>query len=230
MKKKPKYVSFTETKFCQRDWTWIAHQYRQKNTINILGIIFDSNLNWNSQYHHAIKEANQNLHAIKRIAKYFDRMEIKTLLTSLFYSKLYYGSEVWHIPGRSQSQNKKLKLASANAIRACDNSLTIYSTHTQIHKSADRALPDQMLQYKHAITMYKLFKTCQPETEFINLNFQLNQNTRLNHTNFFSRQNYEIGNNILLNRLSHLNTKIKKSWMDLSLNSFKKLFLNHYNL
>ena len=167
-----------------------------------------------------------------QLSAYFDRMEIKTLLTSLFYSKLYYGSEVWHIPGRSQSQNKKLKLASANAIRACDNSLTIYSTHTQIHKSADRALPDQMLQYKHAITMYKLFKTCQPETEFINLNFQLNQNTRLVHTNFFSRQNYEIGNNILLNRLSHLNAKIKKSWMDLSLNTFKikckKLFLKSF--
>ena len=106
--------------------------------------MFDSNLNWNKQYQHAISEANQNLHAVKIIAKYFTKTEIKTLLTSLLYSKLYYGSEVWHLPGRSQSQNKKLKLASANAIRSCDNSLSIYNTHTQIHKSADRALPDQI--------------------------------------------------------------------------------------
>ena len=191
------------------------------NTINILGIIFDSNLNWNKQYQHAISEANQNLHAIKIIAKYFNKTEHKTLLTSLFYSKLYYGSEVWHLPGRSQSQNKKLKLASANAIRACDKSLTIYNTHTQIHNSADRAMPDQMIKYKHAITMYKLFKTCQQEPEFVNLNFQLNLNPRINHANFFNRQSYETGNNILHNRLSHMNNTIEKSWLDLSLDSFK---------
>ena len=77
--------------------------------------------------------------------------------------------------------------------------------------------------------MYKLFKTCQPEEEFINLNFQLNQNTRIQHLNFFDRHKYESGNNTLLNRLSHLNHKIEKQWLDLSLDTFKvkckRLFL-----
>ena len=144
-----------------------------------------------------------------------------TLLTSLFYSKLYYGSEVWHIPGRTVAQNKKLKLASANAIRSCDKTLTIFHSHTQIHSQANRALPDQILSYKHAITMFKLFKHCQPENEFMHMNFQLNQNPRLNYANFFSRHNYDSGKNILLNRLSHLNGKIEKSWLELSLDSFK---------
>ena len=192
-------------------------------------MIFDSNLSWEPQYNHAIKEANHNLYAIRIISKYFSEEENKTLLTSLFYSKLYYGSEVWHIPGRSTSQNKQLKLASANAIRSCNKNLTIYHTHTQIHSIADRALPDQMLMYKHAIQMYKLFNHCQPEPEFINMNFQLNQNPRIKHANFFMRQNYNIGNNILLNRLTHLNDKIEKSWLEQSLNTFKikckRLFL-----
>ena len=163
------------------------------NKINILGILFDSNLNWNRQYEQAIREANKNLYAIKKVAKYFNQDEAKTLLTSMFYSKLYYGSEVWHLPSRTQTQNKKLKFASANAIRSCCNSFTIFNTHTQIHKAVNRALPDQMITYKHAITMYKLFKTCQPEEEFINLNFQLNQNTRMQHINFFDRHKYESG-------------------------------------
>ena len=142
-------------------------------------------------------------------------------LISLFYSKLYYGSEVWHLPGRSMTQNKKLKFASANALRSCDKSMTIFHTHTQIHLKAKRALPDQMINYKHSLTMYKLFRTCQPEQEFVSLNFQLNQNPRFTMLNFFKRQKYESGKNILLNRLSHLNNKINKSWMDLSLDSFK---------
>ena len=163
--------------------------------------------------------------------KYFSQEENKTLLTSLYYSKLYYGSEVWHLPSRSQSQNKKLKFASANAIRSCNNALTIFNTHTQIHKSANRALPDQMINYKHAVTMHHLFKSCQPELEFINLNFQFNQNTRMQHANFLDRHKYQAGQNILLNRLSHLNNKINKNWLELSLNTFKikckKLFLEH---
>ena len=145
----------------------------------------------------------------------------KTLLTSLFYSKLYYGSEVWHIPGRSMAQNKKLKLASANAIRSCDKSLTIFHTDTQIHSTANRALPDQMLNYKHAISMYKLFNHCQPETEFVQINFQFNQNQKINHANFFSRQCYDTEKNILLNRLSHLNDKIEKSWLEQSIDTYK---------
>ena len=69
-------------------------------------------------------------------------------------------------------KNKKLKLASANAIRSCNRNLTIFHTNTQIHTIAQRALPDQMLNYKHAISMYNLFNNCQPETEFIQMNFQ----------------------------------------------------------
>ena len=39
--------------------------------------------------------------------------------------------------------------------------------------------------------MFKLFKTCQPNFEFINQNFQYNQHPRQNHINFFKRQNYD---------------------------------------
>ena len=88
-----------------------------------------------------------------------------------------------------------------------------------INSAANRALP--MLNYKHAISMIKLFNQCQPETEFIQLNFQYNQNQRMPHANFFSRQNYESGKNILLNRLAHINNKIEKLWLDQSLNTFK---------
>ena len=70
-----------------------------------MGLIFDSNLTWDLQYNKAVKEANQNLYAIKIISKYFTKEENMTLLTSLFYSKLFYGSEIWHLPGSRDSGN-----------------------------------------------------------------------------------------------------------------------------
>ena len=181
------------------------------NTMNILGITFDSNLKWNQQYSKAIKEANSNLYAIKRIAKYFNKEERLMLLTSLFYSKLYYGSEVWHLPERTTTQNKMIKFASANALRITTNEITIYHTHTEIHQMTNRALPDQMIQYKHALMMYHLLRKCTPDNEFMFLNFQANLNQRLQYHNFLKIQNYNVGNNILLNRLCSLNNKINIS-------------------
>jgi hypothetical protein len=65
-----------------------------KNTINIQGIIFDSRLRWKEQEDHAIKSSNTNLYAVKVIRKYFNQEELKTMLTAMYFSKLYYGAKV----------------------------------------------------------------------------------------------------------------------------------------
>ena len=200
------------------------------NTINVLGILFDNNLKWNQQYQKAVKEANVNLYAIKRIAKFFSKEERTMLITSLYYSKLYYGSEVWHLPDRTATQNKMIKFASANALRTISNDITIFHTHTQIHKICKRALPDQMIKYKHALLLYKLLRQCTPDEEFIQLNFQANLNPRILQHNFMKIQNYCVGNNILLNRICCLNNSIPISMTNGSYLTYKlkckELFLS----
>ncbi len=69
-----------------------------KFEMNVLGLTFDSRLNWGPQVSRAIKGANNSLQAIKMKRKYFKMSEIIQLLTSNFYLKLYYGSEIWHLP------------------------------------------------------------------------------------------------------------------------------------
>ena len=66
--------------------------------IKILGVSFDSKLQWTEQVANAIKRSNQNIHAIRIIQKFFNLEELKTLVTSNFYSVLYYNSEIWHLP------------------------------------------------------------------------------------------------------------------------------------
>ena len=192
-----------------------------KNTINILGLIFDSKLRWHEQVDHAIKSSNTNLYAIKVIRKYFNQDELKTMLTGMYFSKLYYGAEVWLIPSLTLQLKKNLKFASANALRVCLPHRTIFNTHTEIHTMAERALPEQMCLYKHAITLYKLFKSQCPENDFISLNFQLIDNPRSTKLAFTKRLNYEVGKNILLNRMYELNNKIEKSWLNLGIDSYK---------
>jgi hypothetical protein len=81
---------------------------KSKNEINVLGITFDSKLQWGLQVSRAIVGANTSLQAIKLIRKYFTTPEIVQLLTSNFYSRFYYGSEIWHIPTLNRNCKKML--------------------------------------------------------------------------------------------------------------------------
>jgi hypothetical protein len=93
---------------------------QSKSEMNVLGLTFDSKLNWGPQVSRAIKGANSSLQAIKMIRKYFKTNEVIQLLTSNFYSKLYYGSEIWHLPTLKSNCKKLLLSASANALKLCN--------------------------------------------------------------------------------------------------------------
>ena len=139
----------------------------------------------------------------------------------MFYSKLYYGAEVWHLPGLLRPLQNKIKFASANALRMCTPNVTVMSTHTEIHNLAQRALPIKMCLYKHAISLYKLVRNQCPEQEFLELNFQMVNNNRSRKITFIKQQSYEVGKNIMLNRMHSLNNMIEKSWLDLGIDSYK---------
>ena len=148
--------------------------------------------------------------------------QIRNLTTALYYSKLYYGAEVWHIPGLQLKLKKNIKLASANACKLCIPRENVHLlTHTDIHAQAKRALPESMCMYKHALMLYKLLRSNLCDDEMMHLNFQIVDNERSTKMSFFKRQKYDVGKNILHNRLHILNDKIEKSWINLKLDSYK---------
>ena len=85
--------------------------------MNVLGVIFDSKLQWNAQVASCLKKANKSLCALKIIRRYFNTKELLQILTSNVYSVLYYNSEVWHLPSLNKCLKHKLLSFSANAIK-----------------------------------------------------------------------------------------------------------------
>ena len=106
---------------------------KSKPSINVLGVKFDCKLSWNDQINMTINKAKKNLHAINLIKKHFNATELKQLLTSNYYSVLYYNSEIWHLPTLSPHLKLKLLSASANAIKLCITSLPPHTSHDTIH-------------------------------------------------------------------------------------------------
>ena len=129
---------------------------------------------------------------------------------------------MWHHQGLTRIIKKKLKYASANALKMCAPGITQFSTHTEIHRLAERALPEKMCLYRHAVLMYKLFNDIICENEFINLNFQLYENDKSQKLTFTKNQRFDVGKNIILNRFCDLKNLIDKSWLNLSLETFKE--------
>ena len=87
-----------------------------KKTINVLGVMFDSKMQWSNQVYKAINNSKRALHGIKLIKKYLSKSETKMLLTSNFYSVLYYNCEIWLSQALNVRNKQQLLSASANAL------------------------------------------------------------------------------------------------------------------
>ena len=187
----------------------------------MLGVQFDSKLSWNDQVNKAINKAKKTMHAINLVKKYFNSDELKGLLTSNYFSVLYYNSEIWNLPTLNIQLRKKLLSASANAIKICITNIPPNTSYESLHRLVKRGTPKQMSDYKHAIQLFKLYNSTNMSDDWVELNFQQNHNGRNEKLLIFTTSNYKVGQNLLVNRFKALNNKINLNWLNESLNSFK---------
>ena len=204
---------------------------KSKKNINVLGVLFDSKMQWGDQVSQAINKSKRALHGIKLIKKYLTKSETKMLLTSNFYSIIYYNCEIWLSQGLHVRQKQQILSASATALKILNNVSDIRIDFTQLHNMEKRALPMNFAKYRLAVQLFKIYNDETRNDDWIDMNLQQNFNSRsrLFHINDYS--NLRIGKNILANRLPTLNNQINLDWLNLSLNAYKlkvkDLFLNN---
>ena len=103
-------------------------------TINVLGVLFDQKLQWSDHIASCIAKSNRALSAIRLIRKFFTTKELLQLVTSNFFSILYYNSEIWHLQSLKVNLKQKLLSSSARAIKTCVKHCTsqkVFSTFFQ---------------------------------------------------------------------------------------------------
>ena len=192
-----------------------------KNEINVLGMTFDSKLSWDHQVSRAIKGANSSLQAVRLIKRFFTTPEVVQILTSNFYSKLYYGSEIWHLPTLSKNSKHLILSASANALKLCNQFYSPNISYIDLHTIHNRALPNKFCLYRHSLLLHKAFRNEIPPKDWIDLNFQLINTRRQMFFEIRNQARFKVGNNILSNRLSCLNKKITLDLLNLPLETYK---------
>ena len=155
---------------------------------------------------------------MKQILCYFNEEEKTRLVTAFYYSRLYYGSQIWLHQGLNKNYRDQLYSASGRALRHLDWKEDSYK---RLHKKFKRAIPDQWEAYGLSLWFYDMYHQMVPEEEWIRS--QLNQlhNSRSIVFNFVSNNRTKCGFNLPSNRLKLLNGKIGKDWIDLTKNLYK---------
>ena len=204
-------------------------EIRSNKSMNVLGIMFASKLTWSLQVSSAIMKATKALNAIKLIRRFFTTNEILKLLTSNFYSILYYNSEIWLIPTITQINKKLLLSASSNALKMAHKYRFPYMSFEALHRISNRATPTMFSHYKLALMLHILYNTEVYTTEWIHLNVNHVITSRQTSFHINKTNNLNVGMNALANRLNLINDKIPLELLNKSYNSFKieckKLFL-----
>ena len=194
---------------------------KSKHAINVLGIEFDSKLQWNTHVSKTISKAKKANHAIRLVRKYFNKHELNQLLTANFYSILYYNSDIWHIPSLSIVLKKQLLAASASALKICTPTYNLTMSYQRLHLINGRATPLEMMKYKHALLLFKTYNTTKMSKDWLALNFQQNFNNRNTTINLVDTSQFKIGKNLIPNRLLIVNRQIDLELLNLSYLAYK---------
>ena len=123
-------------------------------------------------------------------------------LTSSFNSALYYNSEIWKI----LYLIPQLLLLSAltKVLKISQRNPDPMQFYINIQKSCKRALPDQMIECKHAVSQHKLYNQKLSDSDCVELHFNQILTSCQAHLQIFKSNIYKLGNNRLATRLTIL--------------------------
>ena len=84
-----------------------------------------------------------------------------------------------------------------------------------------RAMPFEVMKYKHVLELYKLYNNEKQSEDWIDLKTEQAFNDRVQTIKVFDNSRLKIGKNLLLNRMTILNNELNYDLMNVSYNSFK---------
>ena len=111
--------------------------------------------------------------------------------------------------------------ASALPLKLCTFNYHRNLSYQVLPTQLKRATPTQIMVYKHALLLHKVYNDESTSPEWIDLFSNQTFNNRSRSANFVENNNFKIGKNILCNRFVILNNKISYESLNLSYGSYK---------
>ena len=193
--------------------------------MNVLGVTFDSKLNWGIHVANTKSKANRAFFALRLIKKFFTNVEMRTLLDSNFYSILYYNAVIWLTPTLRSDLKHNLLAASACALRSCLMINGFDISFVNLHKIHNKCTPEQITYYQMSLKLHKLINEHDNKLSFehVTLMDQIVCTSRQINFQIFKIHNTRVGLNTTANKLFPLNNLIGLDKLNMNFAHYKKL-------
>ncbi len=190
---------------------------KSSSTLKVLSIVFDNRLQWDKQVEKVTRETRRSLQGLKIIKRHFSEQELLTLVTSLCFSKLYYGSQVWLLQTLKETLYRKLFSQSGQCLNICFKELL----YINLHKKYLRAIPRFFSLYQTAVNYYETMTEHDHALETPDIRVNTLSDRRNVMLMFIRTNKYKVGQNLLSNRLCAISKCIPKNCILQTKNQFK---------
>jgi len=177
---------------------------QSKNEIKALGVTLDLNLTWESHINQTTKNCQKVNSGFRILKKYFNKDELLSLATSMFFSKLYYASELWLWPNISSKLLKTLTSTSSKVLKTItgikcnhEDGISFY----ELHKQTNRATPLMMSHYNQATALHRIMHNQTPDVIYVDLATHHIESRRHYKPIFIKNNKTKSGENIFRNRI-----------------------------
>jgi len=196
------------------------------SVMKALGVYLDENLTWEHHVKNLSKSCDKISMGFNILKKYFTLSELITLVTSLFYSKMYYASEVWLSTNLTIQSQKLLMSMSSKILKTisgikCNQEDGI--SYVDLHRKLNRATPLMMSSYIQLTCLHRILTTSTPNNVFLDLIAHHYDATRHYKPTFIKDNRSRAGMNVFRNRIQKATNQIQEDMTLLTFNQLKVL-------
>lgn len=191
-----------------------GNSIRSSDSMRVLGIWFDKDLNWERHLQTVVANCRRIRPALRTLKKKLNTNELLQVVTSHYYSRLYYGCEVWY---NCLKQNLKNKIAAVHyfPLRLSLNDFRRSMSYKQLSTRCKRASPQELVDFRVAKIVVSICNNADPFTLFQDLLANAHYSNRLPlRPNFFDYSRLRIGRQSLQNRVSNIMSRLNFDWLD----------------
>ncbi len=188
-----------------------GESFSTRESMKVLGIMFDSRLKWDVHVNNVIKNAKNNIHGLRILRRNLSERNYLKILNAQFFSKMYYGSVVWlgHV---SSNDRKRLDSLHYSALRIGCYDFKKCLPRWVLDHDYKRATLTEWSNYSTAREFIRIYSAKDPKCLFDRLDAQSFRTSRPQLVKFFDASKLKIGLQSFANKSSVVSTRLNFDW------------------
>ncbi len=210
-----------------------GHAIMSKKTMTVLGMEFDNDLSWEPQMRRVMASCQRMKPALRSLKQKLKRRELLQVITSHYYPRLYYGSEVWYHSLKMCNKNR-LKALHYYPLRLAIGDFKRQKSNKVVSELCKRASPFEFNNYKVAKLIVSIVSNTNPYFLFhVLLSQAVVESRKETQPWFLDMSRSRRGRQSFANRITAISKQINFPWLGVAYskdhlrNQLKKSFFHH---